>query len=110
MTHSKIMELLDETGIPYAYDHFKEGESPDPPFITFRYPGSNNFGADGIVWRKIQELNIELYTNSKRPDIEEQLEAVLDENELFYDKSETWIDSEKLYEVLYELEVVFNAE
>ena len=34
----KIMELLRKTGIPFAYDHFAEGESPDPPFICFLLP------------------------------------------------------------------------
>ena len=28
-----LVKLLEETGIPFAYDHFAEGESPDPPFI-----------------------------------------------------------------------------
>ena len=37
--------------------------------------------------------------------LEAQIEAVLDEGGIFYGKGETWIDSEKLYEVLYEMEV-----
>ena len=35
MTHNKLMEMLEETALPIAYDHFAEGESPDPPFICF---------------------------------------------------------------------------
>ena len=33
-THEDVMQMLAETEIPFAYDHFAEGESPDPPFIT----------------------------------------------------------------------------
>ena len=33
------------------------------------------------------------------------MEAVLDEHGIFYNKSEIWIDSEKLYEVLYTFEM-----
>ena len=33
-----------------------------------------------------------------------KLEDVLDKYGIFYEKSETWIDSEKLYEVLYQFE------
>ena len=33
-----LMDLLSETGLPFAYDHFAEGESPEPPFITFLIP------------------------------------------------------------------------
>ena len=50
MTHTELMAMLEETSFPIAYDHFAEGESPDPPFICFLYPGSNNFSADGAVY------------------------------------------------------------
>ena len=32
---------------------------------------------------------------------EQRVEDVLDTHEVFYNKSETWISSERLYEVLY---------
>ena len=105
MTYDEIMELARETGLPFAYDHFAEGESPDPPFLIFLFPRSDNFGADGRVYFKINVLHFELYTDEKNPEIEKTLEAVLDEHGFFYDKSEVWIPEEKLYEVLYEMEV-----
>ena len=37
--------------------------------------------------------------------MEQKLEDVLDDHGIFYTKSETWIDSEKLYEVLYQFEM-----
>ena len=43
MTHEEVMQMLAEMKIPFAYDHFAEGESPDPPFICFLFPGSENF-------------------------------------------------------------------
>ena len=48
-----LMDLLSETGLPFAYDHFAEGESPEPPFITFLIPASDNFSADGVVYLKV---------------------------------------------------------
>ena len=106
-----LMQLMEEIGIPFAYDHFAEGESPDPPFITFLLPGSDNFAADGKVYLKIDEVHIELYTDEKNPETEALVEDVLDAHEIFYDKTEVWIESEKLYEVLYsfEREVKSNA-
>ena len=50
MTHEDVMQMLAETEIPFAYDHFAEGESPDPPFICFLFPGSENFAADNVVY------------------------------------------------------------
>lgn len=99
-----IVEILKEAGIPFAYDHFAEGESPEPPFICYLLPGSDHFAADGKVYYKINEVRIELYTDTKDLTVEQKLEAVLDKHGIFYAKSETWIDSEKLYEVLYQFE------
>lgn len=100
----KLLELMAEIDIPSAYDHFAEGESPDPPFITYLLPGSDNFAADGKVYFRITEVHIELYTDEKNPEVEVLVETVLDAHGIFYDKTEVWIDSEKLYEVLYSFE------
>ena len=104
----KILSILNALGIPYAYDHFAEGESPEPPFICYLCPGSNNFAADGKVYYKISQVNIELYTDRKDPAVEQKLEDALDAASIFYNKSETWIESEKLYEVLYQFELEVN--
>ena len=101
MWMDELINILKETEIPFAYDHFAEGESPEPPFICYLLPGSNNFSADGKVYFKANEVDIELYTDFKDLTVEQKLEAVLDEHGIFYNKSETWIESEKLYEVLY---------
>ena len=100
-----LIKLLGETGIPFAYDHFAEGESPDPPFICYLLPQSDNFSADGKVYHKFTEVRLELYTDFKDPEAEQNVEDVLDAAGIFYNKSETWIDSEKLYEVLYAFEM-----
>lgn len=100
----ELLQILSETQIPFAYHHFAEGESPEPPFICYLLPGSNNFSADGKVYYKINEVHIELYTDCKDLAAEQKLEDVLDEHGIFYNKSETWIESERLYEVLYMFE------
>ena len=105
LTYTDIVAMLEETGLPYAYYQFAEGESPPLPFVIYLSYGSHNFSADGVVYQKVNQLAIELYTSKKDPDTEELLEDVLDAHELFYDKTETWIESEKLYEIVYELEV-----
>ena len=105
MTHQEVLKMMDEMKLPYAYHHFVEGESPDPPFLVFLYPNSDNFAADGMVYFKVNRLNIELYTDLKDVELEEIVEAVLDKHGIFYEKSEVWIESENLYEVLYQMEV-----
>ena len=70
MTLEELAGMLEETGFPFAYDHFAEGESPDPPFVCYLLPGSDNFAADGRVYFRISEVRIELYTDRKDPGAE----------------------------------------
>ena len=100
-----LLNIMEAIELPFAYDHFAEGEAPEPPFVCFLCPGSDNFSADGRVYYKIQKVHIELYTDEKNPETENRVEAELDERGIFYDKTEVWIESEKLYEVLYSFEL-----
>lgn len=97
----ELLQMLNKIQLPFAYHHFAEGESPGPPFICYLLPGSDNFSADGKVYYKINEIHIELYTDLKDLAVEQKVEDVLDGHGIYYNKSETWIESEKLYEVLY---------
>ena len=105
LSYEQITDLLRQTGLPFAYHHFSEGESPDPPFLVYLTPGSHNFSADGMVYYRVDQLDIELYTDKKQPEQEANLEELFDEAGLFYNKTEQFIRSEQLYEVQYEMEV-----
>ena len=105
MTYGDITNMLKEAGLPLAYDHFAEGESPEPPFLIFLFPDSDNMFADNGVYFKISQLNMELYTDKKDPELEEKLEDILTAHEIPWEKSEVWIESEKMYEVLYQTEI-----
>ena len=63
------------------------------------------------MYFKANEVHIEVYTDYKNLDIEKKVEVVLDEYGIFYNKTEVYIESEKLYEVLYifEMEVKTNG-
>lgn len=110
MTYEQVSAMAEETGLPVAYDHFAEGESPDPPFLVFLFPHTDHFYADGKVYMKIQSLHFELYTERKQPDVEAVVEAVLYRHGMVYDKTEVWIETEQLYEVLYSMEAIYEDE
>ena len=108
MTEQDVFCMVKSVGLPTAYHHFEEGQSPNPPFLVYLYPGTNNFSADGAVYQGINQLDIELYTNKKDLEAEKRVEAVLKEHGFFYEKNETYIETEKMYEVLYETEVLIS--
>ncbi len=105
MNYEEINEMMQKIGFPFAYHHFAEGEAPKLPFLIFLSPGEDTFGADNLMYHSFKMLNIELYTDEKSPEAERRVEEVLTQHNIYYTKTETYIESEQLYEVLYEMEV-----
>ena len=105
MTTQEFYQGLVSLGYPVAYSHFAEGNGPDPPYITYYYPGTNNFSADGIVYQEINEIDIELYSTEKDLEAEKKIADWLTENGLFYEKLEYYIESEKMIQVIFEIEI-----
>jgi hypothetical protein len=105
MTYEEICEMVQEIGLPFAYHHFAEGESPNPPFLLFLSPGEHTFGADDLMYISFKKLDIELYNDEKSPEAEQRVEEILTQYGIFYTKNEIFIESERLYEVIYEMEV-----
>ena len=110
LTYDEIVTMVEAIGLPCAYDHFAEGESPDPPFVVFLFPNSENFFADGIVYHQRTELAIELYTDLKQPQHERQVERVLSRYDIPWNKTEVWIEDERLYEVRYSAVIAYDGE
>ena len=103
MELQELKERLEQTGFPVAYYSFPENEAPPLPFICYLVTGSDNFAADGVVYAKALQIQIELYTREKDLQAEESVEAAL--SEFVWNKTESYIDSEKCYQIAYEIEV-----
>lgn len=110
MTEQEVAKIVGSAGFPMAYHHFDEGEEPEKPYLVYLYPETNNFAADGTVYQGINKLDIELYTDRKDLEAEKRVETVLKEHGFFYEKTETYLESEKMFEVLYETEVLISEE
>lgn len=105
MTAQEINKGLKSLGYPVAYSHFAEGNVPAPPYITYYFPGTDNFSADGVVYMPIDELDIELYSIEKDLEAEKKIADWLTQNGLFYEKLEYYIESEKMIQVIFETEI-----
>lgn len=106
MTFEEINDMVESIGLPHTYDSFPENIAPNPPYIVFTYPNNNDFAADNTNYVSIDTLNIELYTANKDFDTEATVEAILNENGLFYEKTETYIRQENLFQIRYVSEVI----
>ncbi len=110
MTENEIFKVVKQVGYSAAYHHFEEGQAPEPPFLVYLFPESRNVSADNQVYARIQKLNLELYTDKKDLEAERKVEKVLKDAGLFWNKEEAWIESESLYEILYEMEVLIDEQ
>ncbi len=109
MTYEEINEMMQEIGLPYAYHHFAEGESPNPPFSIFLSPGEHTFGADDLMYISFKTLHIELYTDEPDFELEAAVEAALTAAELTFERPEqVYIDSERMYQTTYNTEVLLT--
>lgn len=110
MTYTEVLQMLEETGMQVAYRFFPEDSDPRLPYIAYYYPNRDDFSADNINYVKVEALNIELYTENKDFTSEQMVESVLTAHGLFFQKTESYLDSEEMYEVLYETEVLIKGE
>lgn len=103
MTLADVIKMLESSGIPFAYRAWPDKGAPPMPFGCYMVAYSNNFVADGIVYYPVNHVQIELYTKLKDPIAEDKVEKAL--SSLVWEKTEIYIDSEKCYQILYEIEV-----
>lgn len=109
MTYRDVKTMVQSIGLPFAYYQFTADTAVAPPFICFYFDESDDEPADNMNWAKIRTLYIELYTDAKDFELESTVETVLANNDQFYTRSETYLDSERMMMVAYEMQVVITG-
>lgn len=110
MTYKEVNSMIASIGLPYAYYQFNKKTAQAPPFICFFYANSNDFAADNTNYQRIERLVVELYTDEKDFSIEKTIEDTLNAHELVFTREETPLDDERMYEVIFETDVIITEE
>lgn len=110
MTLKEVATMISSIGVPYAYYQFDEGTGQAPPFVCFFYTSTNDVYADLTNYQRITGLSVELYTSEKNFSLETTVETVLNNNGLTYYKEENYIDSEKMWQIAYDMQVLITEE
>lgn len=108
MTYKQIDTMVGLMGLPYAYYQFPE-TGQKPPFICWYLEGIDDVYADNANYQRIVNLTIEFYSDEKDFTNEAAIESKLTLSGLTYTKTETYIDSEKMHQTVYEMEVLING-
>lgn len=120
MTYKQVYQLVSGIEmapgqtIPAAYYMFPADDPsnppPPPPFICYYYDSSNDVTADNANYQKVRPLTVELYTNDKDFSLEQAVETALNAGGIVYSRTETYIDTEKMYMVTYESDIIITEE
>ena len=101
MNEEELYKILTTLNIPVAYDHFTNDDTV-PPFILYRNDDPSIFNADDISYFNSKNFIVDLVTNIKDTNLENQLETLFNNNHIAYDKmGDDYIDSEKIYQIRY---------
>lgn len=104
MTLAELRTLLTATGYPVAYSHFKA--PPKPPYLVYLFAYDNDLKADNINYVEISHMQVELYTTLKDEVAEGKVQTELKNARIPYEKSEEYLDSEDLFQVVYDINIV----
>lgn len=105
MILEQLCRLLESTGLPVAYGAWREDDPDKPlmPYICYRERELHVLRADGAVYHTWGTCEALLFTALKTPGLERQVEQAL--RELPWTKYERYNDTERCYEITYEIEV-----
>lgn len=105
MTLEQFYKMLQGIELPIAYYAFPEGEAPPLPFLIYFEMNTDNFAADGIAYHEIKRMAVELYIQRRDLSLEKKIEQTFTENGIYWNKEFTYLDTEKCYEIIYEMEI-----
>lgn len=110
MTFKEINNMIASFGVSYTYHEWdcESADVPPLPWVAFRYPNISDFYADNKNYQRVTALEIELCTENKDFETEQGIEDILTSKGLTYNKIEDYIESERMFDVKYELEVVIT--
>ena len=95
-----IYQVLQITGLPCAYSHFKK--PVDPPYIVYIGNGQNVMEADNTHYWRRNQYQVEYYFTTKNEQNEASIEDALLGAGYLYDKDEdVYIEDEGVFVIYY---------
>lgn len=109
MTRAELEKVLKETGLPVAYRAFTAYQNrplPSPPYLVYLRAYARHRAADDRATVRTSSYQIELYTRKKDEKSEKLVEDVLNRHGFYYDMDEIYLESERVYQVVYNIKII----
>ena len=95
-----IFEILQSTGLPCAYSHFKTKQ--EPPYVVYIGNGQTTMAADNTWYHRQNTYQIEYYYKKKSSANEGAIEQALLDADYQYDKSEdVYLEDQDVFLIYY---------
>lgn len=103
MSHEELLEALKLTGIPWTYHHWDK--PPAPPYGVYLDVEDDPFYADDRTYAYFRAMRLEVYSLERDPALDDRVRSALDAGGVSYHVEYAYIESEGLYETIFECEV-----
>lgn len=103
MTFAELVAILEPTGFPWTYHHWDT--PPPPPYGVYLSVRDDPFFADNRTYTFCAGIRLEVYSLERDTSLDDKVRAALDAAEIPYDTDYTFLESEGLYESIFEIEV-----
>lgn len=103
MTYDELLALLAPVGIPWACHHWDA--PPAPPYGVYLSGPYDPFQADDQNYYNARQIRLEIYSPVRDPDLDARVEEALTGANIPYDADFEYLESEGLYETIFEIEV-----
>lgn len=101
----ELKQLIEQLELPVAITSFFK--AAELPAIVLLPTGLESSGSDFAAELRRASYQIELYTVQKDMALEEQLEALLDGQGIRFEKYETYLDEEAMYQCAYQIQFYY---
>lgn len=97
-----LLNTLTDITVDYGYSDI----SSDLPKIVISVEQGSNFGADNVVFVQGWDFTLDLYTAEKDSVTEKKVKDLLNNNGIYWTRSETYYSDELVYEVEFRFSVL----
>ena len=105
--YSEIKTIFNNAEITiYEYNVELNEEQIETPLVVYQATSGDYFGADGINYLNLLNVAIALIDETMNFSMQKQIECVLDNVDISYDKNISFDDENRLYTVVYYISVI----
>ena len=104
MTYLDIIAGMTSIGLPCAY--YEWDVAPPLPYTLIVHTDNEDLMADNHNYQDVGNYRLELYTAIKHPPTEKKVEQWLKDHRMPYDKTEVFLDSEDMFQIIYEFQII----